>query len=309
MVESLRGDGLNVMEREAIRRPQAQIEAFEYYLRGRQTLPRQTREGHTNSVRMFERAISLDESYAPAYAGLAMAHSGLYEWFGSDDADRTAAEAASSRALLLAPTLAESHVARGCACSIARRYEEAAAAFEAAIALNGNLFEAYYYYARSSFAAGEIARSADLFRKAAAVRREDFQSALLAGQSLEAIQRPDEAHELRLEGISRAERALELNPTDLRALSLGAANLADLGQRDRAVEWCERALAFDPEDMSTLINGACMYARMGRSERALDLLETAFDRRWGQRDWIAHDRDYDSLRGEPRFQRLLARLK
>jgi tetratricopeptide (TPR) repeat protein len=110
--------------------------AQQYYLRGRQTLPRQTREGLTNSVRMFERAIALDSAYAPAYAGLAMAHAVLYEWFGSTDADRVAAERASERGLALAANLADAHFSRGCALTLTRRYEEAAQAFETAIDLN-----------------------------------------------------------------------------------------------------------------------------------------------------------------------------
>ncbi len=258
---------------------------------------------------MFERAIAIDDAYAPAYAGLAMAHAALYEWFGSADADRTAAEQASERALTLAPNLADAHVARGCALTQSRRYEEAALAFEAAIEFNKNLFEAYYYYARSSFARGEIARSADLFRKAAAARREDFQSALLAAQSLRIIGREDEAREPRREGIRRAERALELNPTDARALSLAPLNLLEEGQAERALEWCTRALTLYPDDMSTLINGACLYARLGQKDRALDLLEKAVTRHGAQRDWIEHDPDYDSLRDDLRFQRLLARLQ
>ena len=217
--------------------------------------------------------------------------------------------ALSPRGLALAPKLAEAHVAHGCALSLSRRYGEAARAFEAAIELNENLFEAYYYYARASFASGEIARSADLFRKAAVVRREDFQSALLASQSLTMLKRHDEARELRREGINRAERALEFNPTEPRALSLTPGYLLEDGQAGRALEMSERALTLHPDDMSTLINGACLRARLGQKDRALDLLERAFARRWGQRDWIEHDHDYDSLRDEPRFQRLLAKLK
>src|SRR5206468_10388766 len=67
---------------------------------------------------------------------------------------------------------------------LSRRYAEAAGEFEEAIRINPNLFDAYYYFARTSFAWGEIARSAELFGKAAEVRQEDFQSALLQGQSL-----------------------------------------------------------------------------------------------------------------------------
>jgi adenylate cyclase len=233
----------------------------------------------------------------------------LHEWFGASDADRTAAETASERGLALAPNLADAHVARGCALALSRRYAEAAHAFEVAIALNQNLFEAYYYYARTSFACGEIARSADLFRKAAAVRREDFQSALLASQSLRMIERHDEAREIRREGIRRVERALEFNPTDARALSLAPAYLLEEGYGERALEWAERALTLYPDDMSAIVNGACLAARLGQKDRALDLLEKAWARHWAKRDWIENDPDYDSLRDDPRFQRLLAGLK
>jgi adenylate cyclase len=75
------------------------------------------------------------------------------------------------------------------------------------------------------------------------------------------------------------------------------------------MEWSERSLALYPDDMGTLINGACLRARLGRKEEALDLLERVFARGWGKRDWIEHDPDYESLRDDPRFRRLLARLK
>lgn len=309
VVRSLRGEVLSPRERQSIRRPAANAQAYEYYLRARECLPRQTRGDHENSIRLFERAIAIDPDYAPAHAGLAMAHAALHEWFGAADADRIAAERASERALALAPNLADVHVARGCALTQSRRYADAARAFEIAIELNPNLFEAYYYHARSSFAAGRIESSAELFGKAAAARREDFQSALLASQSLRLIGRGAEAREFALEGIRRAERALALNPRDARALSLTPGYLLDTGQRERALEWMERSLALHPDDMSTLINAGCMCARLGMKERALDLLEKVFTTHGGQRDWIEHDSDYDVLRGEPRFQRLLASLK
>jgi hypothetical protein len=44
-------------------------------------------------------------------------------------------------------------------------------------------------------------------------------------------------------------------------------------------------------------------------EEALAFLERAFSRGWGKRDWIEQDHDYDLLRDDPRFQRLLEKLK
>jgi len=306
---SLRGDVLSPREREALLRPHTGTAAYEHYLRGRQHLPRLTQHNLKMSAEMFERAIELDATYSPAWAGLATVHATLYEWYGAKEEDLVRAEQASQRALDLAPDLAEAHVARGCALALSRRYVEAAREFEDAIGLNPHFFDAYYYFARSSFASGDIQRSADLFRKAADVRQEDFQSPMLLGQSLRMLGRPEEGLAASQEGLRRAEHVLALNPVEGRALSMGSVHLLVDSQPERAMEWSERSLSLYPDDMSTLINGACLRARLGRKEEALDLLERVFARGWGKRDWIEHDPDYDSLRDDPRFKRLLARLK
>ena len=306
---SLRGSVLSGREKQALLRPQTGAAAYEYYLRGRQHLPRLTQADLQQSAEMFQRAIELDAGYSPAFAGLAAVHATLYEWFGARDEDLAKAERASQRALELAPDLAEAHVARGCALSLSGHYDEAAREFEDAIRLNPNLFDAYYYFARTTFASGDIARSAELFRQAADVRQEDFQSAMLGAQSLRMLGRREEAREIELEGIRRAEHILVLNPLDARALSLGSGALFDNGQTARAMEWSRRSLELYPDDMGTLISAACLHSKAGEKEEALALLERVFARGWGKRDWVEHDPDYDILRDDPRFKALLARLK
>ncbi len=133
---------------------------------------------------MFEGAIELDADYAPAWAGLATVHALLYEWWGSKDEDLHRADRASQIAMELAPDLADAHFARGFALSLHRRYDEAQVHFELAARINPNLFDAYYYYGRAAFARGEIEQSVELFRKAAEVRQEDFQSPTFQAQSL-----------------------------------------------------------------------------------------------------------------------------
>ena len=80
-------------------------------------------------------------------------------------------------------------------------------------------------------------------------------------------------------------------------------------QLERAREWSERALALYPNDMSSLGNGACLQARLGHADRAIELLERVSAQGWGQRDWLERDPDYDSLRDDPRFKRLLTTFK
>jgi adenylate cyclase len=292
-------------EKEAIRRPETIIEAYEYFLKGRQLFHQLALK---EAKKSFNKAIELDPGYAPAYAGLADAHSWLYEWEGADDADLEAAERNSQKALSLAPNLSESHSSRGFVLSLGKRYHEAEQEYKEAIRLNANSYDAYYYYGRSCFARGQIQQSADLFLKASEVRREDFQSMLLLAQSFRILGN-DKAEETALEGINRARKQLELNPTDRRALSLTSGNLFEIGKREEAFQWINKALDLYPDDAGVLINATCLFAKDGNKEKALNLLEKAVGKGYGKKDWIEQDPDYDSLRNEPRFQALLNKLQ
>lgn len=309
VARTMRGTALSGRERSAVQRQQTATDAYEYFLRGRQSLHRMREPDLERSRGMFALALEIDPDYAPAWAGLATVHCLLYEWWGASDEDLRRAEEASERAMHLSPSLADAHVARGFALSLHRRYEAAERHFESAIAINPNLFDAYYYFGRACFARGDVARSADLFGKAGQVRQEDFQSLVLQAQSLRIVGRADEARTINREGIARAERVLRLNPADGRALSLCSLALFEDGQIARAMEWSRRSLELYPDDMSTLVNAACLSSRIGDKEAAIQHLERAFSRGWGKRDWIEHDPDYDLLRDDPRFQRLLEKLQ
>jgi serine/threonine protein kinase/tetratricopeptide (TPR) repeat protein len=296
-------------EREALRRPETAAETYEYFLRGRQLLNQWRGQTMVAARQMFQEAIQRDPGYAPAYAGLADVHAWFYTWWGGNRNDYEAADRASLRALELAPALAEAHSSRGFVLSLAHRYEESEREFLEAIRLNPTSFEAHYLYARMLFGWGRIERATELFRRAADVRPEDFQSPMLLAQCLRMQGRRAEADETSREGIRRAERQLELDPTDVRALSLGSGSLVEIGQPERAMLWARRALEIDPDDGGAMINAACLYARLAMKEEALELLEKTFARGWGKRDWIEHDPDYDSLRDDPRFQAMLEKLK
>ena len=210
----------------------------------------------------------------------------------------------------LAPDLADARLARGYTLSNLNRYDEAREHFEAATRINPNLFDAYYYAGRAAFAAGEIEKSIELWHRGAEVRREDFECPMFEAQSLRKLGRETEV--ARRESRSRAPlRAAARAQSAQRARVV--ARIADalyaVGQTQRAFEWAQRAEQLCPDDMAVTINGALVRARLGMKDEALDMLERVFGKGWGKKEWIEHDPDYDTLRGEPRFQAMLARLK
>lgn len=300
---------LSDREKRAIEKvPTRDVQAYDYYLRGRRIFYEMKRKSFEYARQMFARAIVIDPSYAAAYAGVADSSSFLYMWIDATEDNLREAINASRRAVDLDPESAEAHVSRGLANSLSRNYQEAEKEFEAAIRLNPKLYDGYYLYARCCFAKGDKEMAAALFRKASELDPEDYQSLNHLEMCLRSLGRPAEAQQACKAALAAAERRIAVDPTDTRALYLGAGACQLLGERTRALDLAARALAMDPEESSILYNVACTYALLGESERALDLLETAVNNGFGHKEWIENDPDFVSLRELPRFQSLMSRL-
>jgi serine/threonine protein kinase/Flp pilus assembly protein TadD len=284
------------------------VEAYDYYLRGRKAFFEQRRRGIDLGLKMFMLAIKHDPDYALAYAGVSDCHSYLYMIGEPSEEHLRLADEASQRALQLSPELAEAHVSRGLALSIANRHAEAELAFEAAIRLNPRLFDAYYFYARDAVARGDRERSCALFERASEVCPEDYQAPLLAAQAHSDIGREAAATAARRQGLHVVEQVLEMNPADVRALYLGANALVALGEPEKASEWASLALSMDPEESMVLYNVACIYAKLGNVEAALNCLERAVDAGLTLKGWIVNDSDLEPVRSSRRYQALVEKL-
>ncbi len=296
-------------EKRAIEKvPTANVEAYECYLRGRQFFHQWRRRGVEYARRMFERAIEIDPNYALAYAGIADCCSFIYTYWDASAAHLEQADTASRKALELDPELAETHTSRGLALAFAKRYEEAEKEFETAIRLNPKLFEAHYFYGRARFQQGKLAEAAQSFEEASRVRPDDYQTVHFLAQTYEGLGRQADAEAARRRDLQLIEHHVELNPDDSRALNLGSTSLARSGQRERGLEWAKRALAIDPEDSGMLYNTACFYAVQGETDEAINCLEKAVQYGFGLRGWLENDPDFNSVRGDSRFQAILKKL-
>jgi adenylate cyclase len=285
------------------------LEAYEAYLRGRQALGQFRRTQVLESATHFRRAIALDPGYAQAHAGLADALAQIAQWrFATPAEVIPEGTAAASRALDLAPDLAEAHMAQGHLRSLGGDQDGARRAFERAVELNPALYDAWNYYARHCYAHGEHARAAELFQQAYRLRPDDYSPLVFAAGSLAHV--GDMAGSLKL--ARRAAdgflRQCALEPENLRAHYLAPSVLHQAGRIDDARRLAARALAIGPDDWSALYNVACFHSVIGEHERALDLLERVVQAGGGYRVWLENDPDLAGLHGEPRFQALLAGL-
>jgi len=297
---------LSADEQQAIQSTTDSVEALDCYLRGRELYHR---PGYLEKAqKQFEKAIQIDPDYALAWAGLAYVFVDTYWYKDQSPAFVERAHEASRKAVDLAPHLAESHAARGLALRLAERFDEAEAEFDRAIAINPRLFEPIHWQAQMARSLGQYQRAAELFRRAAEVRPEDYQAMVLAANMYEALGDMPRARATAQEALERVTRALELNPKDSRALVLGGGVHYDLGNLDEAVEWIEKARQVSPKSNGVMYNAACLYAKLGDTERALDLVESAVALGGRNKRYYETDIDFESIRDHPRFKALMDSL-
>jgi adenylate cyclase len=308
VVEALQVD-LTTNEQDALRvLPTSNLRAYDCYLRGRQYYYQFGPKSMDSAVHLLVQAISLDSNFAQAYAGLADCWCYIYLYSDRSETVREQAEWASRKALEMAPDSAHAYASYGFSLSVSGRDTEAEAAFETAVHLDSELFEARYFYARHCFVRGQAQKAMALYESAMRVRPDDYQSPLLVAQIYDDCGLSEEAVAVRRRGIKLAEEHMKVNPEDARALYMAANGLVALGDKARGQAYARRALDTRPEDPMLLYNVGCIYSMLGRCEDALECLDKAAARGLTQRGWYENDSDLAPLRDHPRFQQLLARL-
>jgi adenylate cyclase len=216
----------------------------------------------------------------------------------------------SAQALALDDKLAEAHASRGLALSLVQRDPEAMAEFERAIELDPNSFEGHYFYGRACFAQDRPAEAAVQFERAAALKPDDYQSPAMLVMIYRAIGRQQDVVVAARKVVEIAEQELGKHPENPRPAYLGAGSLIELGERDRAREWIARAMATDPDDVLTQYNVACVYSKLGELEVAFNLLERLLPHANHEtKSWVRYDPDFDALRAQPRYAKVLELLE
>ncbi len=155
IVEQLRVKLLPEEKKAIAHAPTDSVEAYTYYLKGRELFRRSSKPNLVLAKQMYAKALECDPLYARAYAGIADCDSFLFLQY-SESVVVGDILGNCAKALEIDPNLAEAHASRGLALSVRQKHAEAEQEFERALALNPNLFEAHYFYARSCYTQGKL---------------------------------------------------------------------------------------------------------------------------------------------------------
>ena len=186
----------------------ASAAAYDAYLQGLELIHHRNREALEGAVRHLERAVHLDDSYAPAHAQLAMATMLLTSYLSSDrERARRAAIRHLDRAQALEPGLAEAHVGRAVLAKYANEPESQIEHARKALASNPNSIEALIWLRSGLVTLGRDEEAHAILEQMlvidplSIVGREDY-AAWLAGQG-----RIEEAHEVAEQLIAQSPSA------------------------------------------------------------------------------------------------------
>lgn len=297
---------LSPQEQKALaRKPTDNVEAYDYYLRGRSYARRVHRADLELAAEMYTRAISLDPHFALAYAGLALTCGHFHDWYGQDTRWIERAEAACQKMMTLDPELPEGYSARAKIAWAQRKYPEAINFARKAIERKPDAEGAYWTLGNALYASDRYEEAADLAEKALAAGGDDYNVHIPFLYALEKAGRKEGARKVRQHWMEVVQQQLKLVPDDTRARGMLANSYAILGQRDAALREVEISLAMRPNDSTILYNCACIYGIFEEKKKALELLHRAAETGFPNLDWAARDPDLACLHDDPEFKDLL----
>jgi non-specific serine/threonine protein kinase len=288
-------------ERTIARKPTDNLQAYDYYLRGRSYT---RRENLDFALQMFEQAIKLDPNFALAHGGVGNVCGMIFELREQNAKWIERGVTACDRALALDPQAAEVLAARARIYYAQKEWGQAVRYAQMAIERKGDCEGAYNILGRALFASDRLDEAVALVERAVEANGDDYNTYIPYSNALSRLGRMEGSRDLRLKMMGVLEKQLELVPEDVRARILVAGIYAETGRKDDAFRQVQTAVALRPGDSNVLYNAACTYALLEMKAEAMDTLKRAFEAGYGNREWASRDPDLTSLREDPEFRRL-----
>jgi len=323
-------------EQKQVAKPDAvNPEAYELLLRGRAHRSREGTEDRKKAAEYFQQAIQVDGTYALAYAELASVYRSL---IGSNALDPKEylpkANVAALTALKLDPNLADAHYTLANLKVDDWDWHTAQQEYERAIELNSNLALAHRYYSvylsymgRHDEALKEINVARDLDPLSARINSTYCQSLYFARQfdaSIDQLKKTlqSEANQpyayvllansyaakgMHTEALDAYQQAAKLGFLTSSTRIYSATESARTGN-SAAAKKALSDLQMSKEYVSST-DLAVLYDALGDREKAFAALESAYQSRDVQLQFLLVDPRFDSLRSDARFGELIKKLR
>jgi TolB-like protein/Flp pilus assembly protein TadD len=290
---------------ELTKRPTLNAEAFDYNLRARNYLYRQSKNNIQFAIQFFEKAIALDSRYAEAYAGIAEAYAVRYAYFERKDVWLDKALELSLKAIMYDSSLAEAYAALGLSYYYKGSFEEALTAVNKAINLDSNNFFAYWILGRIYLTTDKDKDAVEPMKKVIELNPDFYTAYSDLRLIYERLGEKQKQDELLDQTINFYNRYLEQNPDDGRARIFFAQVLVILERIEEAKRETTMALELSPNDNVMLYNAACVYSRINEKKTAINTLRTIVASGFEHYEWIKRDPDLENIRKEPEYVELM----
>lgn len=296
---------LSPQELEALAiKPTENLQAYDLYLRGKRYARRQTRQDLEFALQMFENAVSIDPSFALAYAACANACAMFYCNYSRDPIWVERARDASGKAVALRWDLPEVQVSQAWVLYATDLHAEAVRMVQKAIERKRDCEGAYYLLCRALFSAGRYREVADAAEVALEASGEDYNVYVPILNALGALGKQEIRNNIQLRAVAAFENHLKQVPEDARARILVAGYYAEMGRVEDAMRETTMAMTLRANEASILYNAACVFCLLKKKLEAIDALRKAFDAGFKDPNWARRDPDMALLIGDPEFERM-----
>ena len=243
----------------------ANLDAWDYYLKGLSNLHQYTKEGFVQARKLFEKAIELDPEYSPAWSAVALSHGGDMLHGFTDAPKETIQKAveAAEKAVALDQSDSVAHLYLSIAHTWAGRDDAAIVEAEKAIALNPS----------NAYAYGHLGNVLDLVGRAE-------------------------------EGIPMMEQGLQLNPQDPlnhTVITFIARAYMNTRRYEEAVDWARKAISSQSKFANAHYILAISLSHLDKLDEArtslqeCDRIQPGFVKAWSKRQVYRNDVDNEHL--------------
>ena len=241
IVEALKLKLTPTQIREMVKKPTANIQAYDFYLKGRDYYSQADKSNVDFALRMFEKALEIDPDFALAYAGLGDAYVTKYmAYFDKSSAWLDEAERSCKRALNLDANLPEAHRALGRVYQFRKKYQEAETEFQKSVRLQPDYAEGHRSLAWLYLEQGKLDQAISTAEKAIAVRPLDKETYLLLGLAYQDQKQISKA-------LGMFDKALDIAPDYFRAYYQKGQIFQRRGDYHTAIENYRKAIEFGSE--------------------------------------------------------------